>query len=577
MLLREKLVFFVIALLVITAVALTSVWYHESSSMMNSYVEETAASLMKDAYNTFSYLLNDAEYLSSLVIINKENIITPLQIINAESEYGAPQFTYDQLVNKRLIDSYIGSMYGHKYYITGISVVSTSGYLFKTGEAIYYPFDVIRKLEEYSVPKNERRMVLLPPVDYDSSTAQQRFVVPAVRNIMSIDENLVGFVIIYFDYAIIKDIFSNNLPPNSIFEVHDRLGKIIFSNAADNTIQENKHDDFYARSHYYAEKAGWDFDMAIPTNAIRGRLYSTMRRSMVIMFVIALIAVASGVFAVYKMTSSLEKLNQAMFDVSQGNLDSRAEVEGKDEIGRMGAIFNQMTDKVKKLLARISEEEKQKRITEIDFLQAQINPHFVSNTLNTIMWMAKMSNAENIASLAKSLNALMQSSIRRGSDFIPVYDEIAYTKNYVEIQKYSAFYEFEIDFFIKDDVTSLYMPRFVIQPLVENAIIHGFSDNKDNQRIEVSIFRTGGGLRFEVFDNGKGMHQSKIEEAMNGKRKSKNTYNSIGINNIQERIQLFFGEKYGLSFESVDGKYTKAILLIPVLTTSDWESTNEWR
>jgi sensor histidine kinase YesM len=167
--------------------------------------------------------------------------------------------------------------------------------------------------------------------------------------------------------------------------------------------------------------------------------------------------------------------------------------------------------------------------------------------------------------------------MRRGSEFIPVYDEIAYTKNYVEIQKYSAFYEFEIKFFITDDLKSLYTPRFVIQPLVENAIIHGFADNKDNQRIEVSILRTGECLRFEVFDNGKGMHQSKIEEIMNDKQKSKNTYNSIGINNIQERVKLFFGEKYGLSFESMEDEYTKAILLIPVLTTSDWENTNEQR
>jgi sensor histidine kinase YesM len=345
----------------------------------------------------------------------------------------------------------------------------------------------------------------------------------------------------------------------------------------DNAIQENKYNSFYVQSHYYAEKAGWDFDMAIPTNAVRGRLYSTMRRTMAIMFAIALIAIASGVFAVYRMTNSLEKLNRAMFDVSQGNLDSWAEVEGEDEIGRMGNIFNQMVDKVKKLLDRISEEEKQKRMTEIDFLQAQINPHFVSNTLNTIMWMAKMSNVENIASLTRSLNTLMQSSMRRGSEFIPVHDEIAYTKNYVEIQKYSAFYEFEIDFFIKDDLESLYTPRFVIQPLVENAIIHGFSDNKDNQRIEVSIFRTGECLQIEVFDNGKGMKQTQIEEIMNGKRKSKNTYNSIGINNIQERISLFFGEKYGLSFESAEDEYTKAMLLIPILTTSDWENANERR
>jgi sensor histidine kinase YesM len=576
MLLREKLILFVIILLAITAIALTSVWYHESSTMMNSYVEETATSLMKDAYNAFSYLLNDADYLSSLVIMNKENIITPLQIINIEAKSGNSQFTYNQLVNKRLIDSFIGLMYGHKYYITGISVVSASGYLFKIGEAIYYPFDIIRKLEEYNIAGNERRMVLLPPVNYDSSTTLKRFVVPAVRNIMSIDGNLVGFVIIYFDYAIIREIFSNNLPPDSIFEVHDRLGNIIFSNVADNTMQENKNNNLYIQSHYYAEKAEWDFDMAIPTNAIRGQLYSTMRRTIIIMLVIALTAIASGILFVYKMTNNLEKLNRAMFEVSQGNLDLRAGVEGRDEIGRMGNIFNQMVDEVKKLLERISKEEKQKRITEIDFLQAQINPHFVSNTLNTIIWMAKMNNAEHIVSITKSLNTLMQSSMRRGSEFIPINDEIAYTKNYVEIQKYSAFYDFEIDFFINDDIKSLYTPRFIIQPLVENAIIHGFSEDKDNQRIEISIFRTDECLQIEVFDNGKGMKQSQIEEVINSKRKSKSPYNSIGIHNIQERINLFFGEKYGLSFESDEDKYTKAIVSIPVLLTSDWETANAY-
>jgi two-component system sensor histidine kinase YesM len=133
------------------------------------------------------------------------------------------------------------------------------------------------------------------------------------------------------------------------------------------TIKEFKYDKFYVRSHYYAEKAGWDFDMAIPTHSIKGQLNSTMRRTIVIILLIALVALVSGVIAVYRMTNSLEKLNRAMLDVSQGNFNSRAEVEGNDEIGRMGIIFNQMVDDVKKLLENISEKEKQKRITEIDF------------------------------------------------------------------------------------------------------------------------------------------------------------------------------------------------------------------
>jgi hypothetical protein len=147
---------------------------------MDYHAEETASSLMQDAYNAFSYLLTDTEYLSALVIMNKENIITPLQIINDEAKKSGNQLTYNQLVNKRLIDAYIGSMYGHKYYITGISIVSTSGYLFKTGEALYYPFDLIEKMGEYGILESERRMILLPPIDYGpvSTGRQTHFVVP---------------------------------------------------------------------------------------------------------------------------------------------------------------------------------------------------------------------------------------------------------------------------------------------------------------------------------------------------------------------------------------------------------------
>jgi sensor histidine kinase YesM len=545
---------------------------------MDSYTEEIASLLMKDAYNAFSYLLTDTEYLSSLVIMNKENVIMPLQIINAEAELGSNQFTYNQLINKRLIDSYIGSMYGHKYYIIGISIVSTSGYLFKIGEALYYPYDLIKKLKEYGIPESERHMILFPPVEQDlvSPGKQNHFVVPAVRNIMHFDGDLVGFVIIYFDYAIIRNIFSNNLPQNSIFEVHDRFGNIIFSNIDTETATSRNKQYSYVQSNFYAETAGWYFNMAIPTSEIRGRINSTLWRALLVVFVIALTAIAVGVLAVYRMTRNLERLNMAMLQVSRGNLDSQAGFEGRDEIGRMGKIFDKMVGDIKKLLEQISEEEKQKRKTEIDFLQAQINPHFVSNTLNTITWMAKMHNAENIAALAKSLTALVQSSMRRGSRFIPISDEIEHTMNYVEIQKYSTFYDFDIDFKIKDEVKDFYAPGFILQPLVENAIIHGLPENTDNQKIEISVFRDGDSVHIEVFDNGKGIKQDQIENIIVGKNISKNRYSRIGINNIQERIKLFFGDNYGLSFESTENEYTRAIVVIPIITISDLENGDEY-
>jgi sensor histidine kinase YesM len=393
---------------------------------------------------------------------------------------------------------------------------------------------------------------------------------------MHFDGDLVGFVIIYFDYAIIRNIFSNNLPPNSIFEVHDRFGNIIFSNIDTETAASRNKQYSYVQSNFYAETAGWYFDMAIPTSEIRGRINSTLWRALLIVFIIALTAIISGVLAVYRMTRNLEKLNAAMLQVSHGNLDSQAGFEGRDEIGKMGKIFDKMVSDIKRLLEQISEEEKQKRKTEIDFLQAQINPHFVSNALNTIAWMAKMHNAENIAALAKSLTALMQSSMRRGSRFIQINDEIEHTMNYVEIQKYSAFYDFDIDLKVKEEVKAFYTPRFILQPLVENAIIHGLPENTDNQKIEISIFREGDLVHIEVFDNGKGIKQDQIENIIVGKNISKNRYSRIGIKNIQERIKLFFGDNYGLSFESTENEYTKAIIVIPIITISDLENADEY-
>jgi two-component system sensor histidine kinase YesM len=571
--LREKLILFVITLLVITTLALTLVWYHDSNFIMNSWVEETASSLMRDAYDAFSYLLTDAEYLSSLVIMNREHIITPLQVINAEAKKGASQFSYDQYKNKRIIDSYISSMYGHKYYITGISVVSASGYLFKTGAALYYPHALISGLGVYGVSESGSRMVLLPPVDSGSPAGLRgQFIVPAVRSITNLEGESVGFVIVYFDYAVIREIFSDNLPEGSIFTVTDNLENIIFSNTQD---KEGADGRFYVRSSYYAEKAGWKFDMAIPTSGMRGKINRTIQRALAIMAVIAFTAIGAGVLAVYRMTRNLEKLKAAMLDVSRGNLDSRAGIGGTDEIGGMGKIFDGMVGDIKDLLERVSMEERRKRKTEIDFLQAQINPHFVANTLNTITWMANMSNAANIASLTKSLASLMQSSMRRGSRFISIGDEIEYTRNYVEIQKYSAFYDFKIDFTVRDGAESLFTPRVVLHPLVENAIIHCLSHEKDEQKIAVSAFRSGDAVHIEVFDNGRGMEKSRIEELM-GEKKTTGAYSSIGIKNIRERIMLFFGKDYGLSFESVEDQYTRAILVIPVLSGEGAEEIGQY-
>jgi sensor histidine kinase YesM len=564
---RVKIILFTVTLLIITTVIISSLWYKNTSALMDTYTQTTALALMEDAYKSFEYLLTDTEYLSSMVMLNKESIITPLQIINNEAALGNSQLTYNQLINKNIIDSYIGSMYGYKYYITGISIVSNSGFLFKVGTTLYYPDEIVKLISKYNISDASTQMFLLPPVGFKEYKRQnqERFVLPVIRSISTSDNTIVGYVIIYFDYGVIHDIFSTNLPQGSKFEVNDRWGNIIFSNNPSDIYDFEKTENSYVKNFYFAEKAGWSFNMAIPTTAIQANIKKTMQNTLWFLIIIACIASTLSIIILYRITKSLEILKNAMIAVSSGNMDIKTGIEGEDEIGRMGQIFDAMISRIKELMNQITIEENKKRKAEIDFLQAQINPHFISNTLNTIVWMAQMSNALNIINLTKSLITLLHSSMKHGSDFISIKEEITYIKNYVEIQKCCGAYDFEIKFCIEADAELLYTLRFILQPLVENAIVHGIAGSDMENEIRVSVYYEGKTVCMEVFDNGKGIEVNALQNILTSEATTKGSYSSIGLKNIHERIRLYFGNEYGLSFDSKIGEYTRVIVRLPFM------------
>ncbi|MDR1898576.1 MAG: histidine kinase [Treponema sp.] len=582
---------FVTSMMVTVAAILSLIWYRDSNRILNTYTRTIAGTLMKDAYNAFSYLLTDTEYLSALIIMNRENVILPLELINDAVPEKHSQFTYAQLVNKKIIDSYIGSMYGHKYYIAGISVVSLNGYLCKTGTALFYPEDIFRMLRIYHMENMDKQIALLPPVKPDGYSGLQRgsYVVPAIRSINSFEGKLLGYVVLYFDYGVIREIFSGNLPEGSIFEVSDRWGNIIFSDRSESSAGVYQYD--YIKSSYYAEKAGWKFNMAIPMEAVRLNIMMTMRNTLVILVLVVLAAAGVCAVFVFRITKKFEILSNAMRGLSSGNMEVSSGITGEDEVGRMGHVFDDMVSHIKTLMEEITLAEKRKQKAEIDFLQAQINPHFVSNVLNTIVWMARMGGAENIAGLTGSLISLLHASMKRGSDFISIREELEHIKNYSDIQRICGAYDFDVFVNAGEEVKNLYTLRFILQPLVENAIIHGISgvegpapggetaapeEGGDGNRIIVTVEREDPGMvpetapeaaavRMEVFDNGRGMGTQELEGILGKENEGRGGYSSIGLKNIHDRIRLYFGDGYGLSFESRKGQYTRVTVRFPVM------------
>ena len=311
-------------------------------------------------------------------------------------------------------------------------------------------------------------------VEGGKSTYSSDYVVPAIKGITDWNQNLLGYVILYFDYGVIENIFSSNLPEGSKFQVINANKSIIFSNCNSEILNKNNTQKGFVYSEFEVKDIEWKFTLAVPSNYYVKGINKTVLLTMGLMIFILILSGVAEIIIISKMTKRITLLRDRMKQVSKGNLNALYPVKSKDEIGQIGTTFNNMVTRINELMNEVAEEEKQKHKVEMDFLQAQINPHFISNVLNTVIWMAKVQHAGNIVPLITSLNSLLQSAMHRERDMILLKDELAYVDNYLTMIEYSGSYDFLVEKYIKEkDIEGIYVPKFILQPIVENSVYHG--------------------------------------------------------------------------------------------------------
>ena len=254
----------------------------------------------------------------------------------------------------------------------------------------------------------------------------------------------------------------------------------------------------------------------------------------------------------------LIKLRNHMRDANENTLPDKIEDVNRDEIADVTNSFNYMIDEIQTLVEEIHVSEQQKVTEKLKALQAQINPHFLSNTLNTIKWMASMQNATNIEELVTSLINLLQVSMGKVDDLVPIEKEIEYVRNYVEIQSFRYLDKFDVQYDIHEEVQKCKLPPFTIQPIVENAIVHGIDPKRGKGNIWISAYRIDDSVICEVKDNGVGFSEEQLES----KKKARGV-SGLGMRSVDERIKMMFGKNYGVSYESISGIYTKVMIEIP--------------
>ena len=256
----------------------------------------------------------------------------------------------------------------------------------------------------------------------------------------------------------------------------------------------------------------------------------------------------------------LTNLAASMNNVKKGNFVMHLTDGSRDELGEMTANFNNMVKELKYLIEEVKNKENLKRAAELKTLQAQINPHFLSNTLNTVRWLANIQKAQNISSITTSLIQLLQGCMGKGSEMITIREEVQYVKDYLNIMDYRYYDKFKVHFEIEESIMEFKILRFILQPIVENSIIHGLEPANGQGIIVLKGYRTGNELHITITDNGIGISPESLSSLMD--RKSR--LSGIGIGNVDERIKLYFGEKFGVAVESVPNLFTTVEITIPV-------------
>lgn len=320
--------------------------------------------------------------------------------------------------------------------------------------------------------------------------------------------------------------------------------------------------------YYRVNNLNWIIVNEVLLNVINKDI-SYLRTVIIIMFLISLI-VASILtkFWIYKITDPLKRLTNTMREIGDGNLGLTLEVSATNEVGVLTNQFNKMSKSIQNLLSQNNLMQDEKRKIEMEVLRSQINPHFIYNTLNVIKWMAIMNRAENVADSISTLSDFLQPIFKTRDVMCNLEEEINYTKNYIKIMNYRFADEFKVEFNIHEELSDCRILKFVLQPLVENSLVHGFT-NQSSGRIKILAYTLEDYLFIAVEDSGEGLSESQLLEInkalTENHRFDETTGNQIGLQNVNRRIKLHFGENCGIEMYGLHPNGTGVVLKMPCL------------
>jgi len=311
------------------------------------------------------------------------------------------------------------------------------------------------------------------------------------------------------------------------------------------------------------ERTGWYIVSIVPVEFLIDKTDKIKKTLFNISLIIIPFCILLSLLITISITKEFKNLKSVMIKVHNGEFDIRVNSSRKDEIGQLCNTFDTMIGHINDLIQKNYEQRIREKNAQLKALQAQIAPHFLYNALDSINWMLIEKNQYEVSNIIVALGDLLRYSISNKKDMVPIKDEIKEVNNYLMIQKLRFENRFEYNINIESDLNDKFIPKLLIQPIVENAVTHGIEKRAREGKIEIIGYKNPDNVIFEVKDNGAGMNKEKLASILDSSQERYQEKNHLGLSNVNQRIKLIYGQEYGIEVYSVLREGTCVVIKLP--------------
>lgn len=504
-------------------------------------VLEQSVNSIDNRIQIYTNLINYLTYSSDLREIMEKECSSDYEAYLAYTEIADPMFTMPQLYHEeiRSITLYAENIQvEHGNTLAPLSVAQNQTWYSKINE---------KGTVQWLVKQGNKKEIL------------------AVRKFYRQD-SIQAMLVLTLDYNRVLEPFADLLTENRGGLILDEQGNVVYSGyRMDAPYKPDKETSLnYLKEHYVCiekkiENTKWNFCLYQPKEELEKSVWTLLLGNIPVLLLCLLLILLLGYFFSRKMVERLEQLTENMNQINLGLRKVTVVSQSKDEIGVLVRTFTRMMDEINKLISQVYEAKIKLQKTEMKALQAQINPHFLYNSLSIINWKALEADNEEISRITLALSTYYRTSLNKGETMTIAANEIRNIDAYLQIQLIMHDNNFQVIKEIQEDALSYSVPKLILQPLVENAIEHGLDvSEKEEKWLKISVCKEKDALIMAVEDNGMGMSEEQAKSIITYRSKG------YGVRNVNDRITLLYGEEYHLRVKSRQGEGCRIEIVIPV-------------